>query len=419
MQRFDEFDRIVYKEILDRKEQGSSYTNTHSKITNVTLSETEARKQLKGIENLLEAKLDWLEENESEETPKYKESTELCSDGSYKSDKLLKMNAEQSKDVKYLLEAHGFDSGFWQVVSARNNIWNVYSKQDGVQQLYSSKITVKPIIKEFDIDWFKDQFSKINPLKPLKRSRLNNSGKIVELQYADIHIGLRGLSYEEELNQMSDSIISKFKDVEKFVIPLGQDFLNSDHSNGASSTTTKGTVVEQKLDYSEMFKSGIRVISHLTDRILTETDAEIEFIYVPGNHDSNSCFGLFQSIMQRYRLHDNISFDDEIEERKYRLYGVNGIGFGHGQGEGKRIFGLFSVEAPEIFAKAKHREFHLSHLHNESVRDENGVIFRRMPTVNSADKWHKSKGYMGATKRIQAFVYDKNIGLEDIKYFYI
>ena len=359
------------------------------------------------------------EEIEEKQNFNYKETIEIMQDGSYKSDKLLQMNTEQCKDPNYLLEAHGFDKGYWQITSAKNNIWNVYSKQDGVQQLYSSKITVKPLIKEYDVEWAKEVFNDIEPLPPVNEYKNNKGQKVVELQYADIHIGLRGCEYEEELNAMTDRIISKFKDADIFVLPIGQDLLNSNHVSGAISSTVKGTPVQQALDYRDMFKSGLRVICHIIDRIIESTGAITECIYVSGNHDEQSCFGVFQSVMQRYSNNKNITFDDTMDVRKYRRYGVNGIGFAHGATEGKRIFGLFPVEAPEIFAKTKCREFHLSHLHNESVKDENGVMFRRMPTVNNPDNWHESKGYIGATKRIQAFVYDTEIGLDEIKYFYL
>ena len=65
----------------------------------------------------------------------YKESMEITPSGEYRSDKLIRMNAEQDKDVDCLLEAHGLDIEKWELVSARNNNWNAYSKKDGEQQL--------------------------------------------------------------------------------------------------------------------------------------------------------------------------------------------------------------------------------------------------------------------------------------------
>ena len=85
-----------------------------------------------------------------EPKPSYKETVEIGSDGTHKSDKLLRMSENQSKDVNYLLQAHGYDVNEWELINAKNNIWNVYSKEDKVQTLYSSKITVKPKVNGMD-----------------------------------------------------------------------------------------------------------------------------------------------------------------------------------------------------------------------------------------------------------------------------
>jgi len=359
-------------------------------------------------------------ENKDVQETKYVESTEILPDGLFKSDKLLKMNQEQSKDCNYILSAHGFDPKFWQLISAKNNIWNVYSKQDGVQQLYSSKITAKPTVIEYDIEWAKEVFKEIEPL-PFKiySKKESYSNKAIEIQFADLHIGLHGCEYEEKVNNIIDEIIFTFKDSDIIIIPIGQDLLNSNHEVGATNQTVKGTCVEQALSYKEMFKAALRIQTKLLDGISEQTKAKIECIYIPGNHDEQSCFGVFQSLMQRYDKNENFIFDDNIEPRKYRRYGCVGLGLGHGQEEGKRILGLFPVEASEIWAKTTCREYHLSHLHHESVRDENGITFRRMPTVNQSDNYHIRKGYVGTHERMQVFVYDLDKGLESIKYFYL
>lgn len=418
------------KRLIDNKDlYDLDKSEIYELLYNERVSSDHARKALRILELTIEESEKCnignthkeLSDKDFEEQFKQKSKIELNKDGSQISDKLLLMSEEDCKNVDYLLKAHGYDTTSWQLVSAKNNIWNVYNKKDGLKTLYSSKIVVKPIIQEFNIEWAKEVFKELKPLSAVKKiNKGDKNKKIVELQYADIHIGLRGCEYEDELNQMTDNIISKFKDADVFVLPIGQDLLNANHVDGASFSTVHGTSVQQSLDYREMFKSGLRVVCHIIDRIIElNPTASIECIYISGNHDEQSTFGVFQSVMQRYLLNENITFDDTMDTRKYRLYGVNAIGFAHGQKEGKRIFGLFPIEAPEIFAKAKFREFHLSHLHNESVKDENGVMFRRMPTVNSPDNWHDNKGFVGATKRIQAFVYDTEIGLEEIKYFYL
>jgi len=414
---FDNYDRESLNKINKRRQESDCFINVFNNLTDIEVSETEARKELRGIENFLNRKLEISGENNKENIVKYSESIEINSNGVQVSNKLIEMNEEQLKDPVFMLNAHGYSEKSFELLNVKNNFWNVYSKKDGVQTLYSSKITVKPIIQEFDIEWAKEIFEELPSLKPVKKYIDKVHKSIIEIQYADLHIGLQGCEYEEELNDMTDRIISKFKHADIFLIPMGQDLLNSNHTVNSASVTVKGTIVESNMSYSEMFKSGLRVYCHIVDRILEQTDAVIDMPYILGNHDKHSAFGVYQSLMQRYRNNPNIKFDDSMKPRKYRGYGVNGIGLGHGQSEGKRITGLFQTEASSIFANSKFVEFHLSHLHSEKSFSENGITFRRLPTVNKPDEWHNEKGFVGATNRIQVFEYDYEIGLESINYF--
>jgi len=361
---------------------------------------------------------------------KYKSTEEICPDGTHKSDKLLQMDSNQSKDPSFLLNSHGFNSDEWELLSAKNNIWNAYSKQDGIMTLYSSKIVAKPKIKSFDLSWFKEIFESIEPIDPFSEPCVDQiipkSNKIVEIEMADLHIGLNGIEYEEQLNNTIDIMIDKYKDVEHFIIPIGQDWLNCDIQIGADFKTTKGTSLQQKLSYKEMYQTGIRIASRLLDNIISKTSATIECIYIPANHDKHSAFGMFCALMQRYYHYSHnamitkrITFDDSTKPRKYRKVGVVGLGIGHGDGEGKRIYEAFSIEAPTIMANTKYREFHLSHLHHESVKDIGGIVYRRLPTPNTPDDWHTELGFIGSTNRIQVFVYDYDNGLDSINYYYL
>ncbi len=361
---------------------------------------------------------------------KYKSVTEI-KDGIYKSDKLLNMSEEESKDKAFLLKAHGFDDKFWELISARNSIWNMYSKKEGMQELYSSKITVKPKACEFDLDWFKEQFKEIESIdifeyfEGLDKDIKTDEDKVVELQFADLHIGLNGIDYEEKLKSIAKNIIDKHKDAKQFMFPIGQDWLNADIQIGADFKTTKGTSLQQRLSYENMIKTGIRVATFIIDYILLNTNATIDCIYIPANHDKHSTYGVFQAVKQRYYnfqtdvFENSINFDDGMQPRKYRKIGVSGIMLAHGDKERNKIYECFQIEAPLIYANTKFREAHLSHLHNESVVVKNGIIFRRLPTVNAPDDWHVQNGYVGATHRIQVFVYNEKYGLNSIEYYYI
>jgi len=362
-----------------------------------------------------------IEEEKIEDMPKYKEAHEISQDGTHKSDKLLRMSDEQKKDNNFLLQAHGFDTYNWELLSAKNNIWNSYSKQDGIMTLYSSKITVRPKIESFNIDWFKQQFNEIEPIKKqtIIDDSLERSLRVVEINLADLHIGINGIDYEDKLKEMITRIVLENKDCSRFILPIGQDWLNANAKVGANFTTVKGTSLQQSLSYKDMVQTGIRIAVHIVETIMINTNSSIDCIYVKGNHDEHSTFGMFCALMQRYYRHSRLSFDDSMSPRKYRQYGVNGIAFGHGEKEGNKIYTMFQVEASKIYADTKFREFHLSHLHSEHSTDRGGVLFRRLPTVNTADEWHIDNGYVGATNRIQVFVYDLEEGLESINYYNI
>jgi len=421
MIRLDEFDKVAYKEILDRKETSSPYENAHSKITGISVSETESRKQLKGIENYLEAKLDWIEDSALEEdVPKYKESTELLSDGSYKSDKLLKMNEEQSKDVCYLLEAHGFDSGFWQVVSARNNIWNVYSKQDGVQQLYSSKITVKPIVPEFKEEWIQNTIDRIdfNKIKTNKVEHdVSENGVTVEINFCDVHIGKYITALVAMGNYNADIATQKFikaiikgisntshYNIKKIVFIVGQDYINFDNLQG---TTTKGTRQDMNEFYQSVYEKAYDVLIEAVETL--KMVAPVEVIYVKGNHDKMTTYTMLSGLDKIYAKDENVSVDYSMRQRKYRTYGDTLVGYGHGEEEKSRIFDCMQSDEKHNWGKT-YKYFHLSHKHSESRKEKAGVIYNWLGALSESCKWTWESGFVGAEKKGHVFVYDDNEG---------
>jgi len=57
---------------------------------------------------------------------------------------------------------------------------------------------------------------------------------------------------------------------------------------------------------------------------------------------------------------------------------------------------------------------HLGHLHTEKTVEKNGIEFRRISSITAPDAWHSENGFIGSTRRAQAFVWDKDKGLQMI-----
>lgn len=420
----ENFDDYSLRTINERSKNGFEFDDAYTLIVGEEnrVSNEESRKRLSGIKAYLMRKLELSNIEASEEIQRLsqKESIEVREDGSAILEKYVVAMEEDFKTPERILEIVGYDPKLWTLKKSKISKWNVSHGDLPNKLLYSIRCEVEPKIQEFDIEWSKEVFKELKSLPSIKSEKQRKTNKVVFVSLADLHYGLRGLDYEQQTKVVFDEIALEYKYADTIILPIGNDILHYNSENGANKSTVKGTSLEATLDYDEMFKSGLRAMCHLIDRLLEETNATIHTLYIPSNHDKYSTFGLYQSLCQRYRNIGRVLLDDTVAPRKYVNYGKVGLMIAHGDEEGKRLFTLFPIEAPEIFAKSTCREGMLYHLHNESVKDEAGVTYRRLPTLNKADKWHTEKGYLGSFNRMQVFVYDSSLGrLNRIDQYYL
>ena len=334
----------------------------------------------------------------------YKETVEILEDGTHKSDKLLRMNAEQSKSPEYLLKAHGYDVDQWTLVSARNNIWNVYSKQDGVQTLYSSKITVRPKKDEFSLTDLVEYMAELEPVK-IERTPITSTG-LLEIPIYDPHFPIS--TYDDYIESQS-KILNKIesKDWEQILITLGSDML---HHDNMRSTTANGTPIQQ-VDIIQGWEYARQFFEPIIESAIKHSKI-CKVIYVPGNHDESLSWAFTQMIKARY---PQAIYDTNVEQWKIHTYGNTVIGFTHGDKARKDLHNVFMANFPNEWGEATNREIHCGHIHIEEVRDYYGTMVRSLSTRNKTDKWHKQNGFLGAHKRFQLFEYSRE-GLESIHY---
>jgi UDP-2,3-diacylglucosamine pyrophosphatase LpxH len=327
------------------------------------------------------------------DTP-YKETIEIFSDGSHKSDKLLTMSAEQAKDVNYLLQAHGFDVHAWELVSAKNNIWNVYSKEDKVQTLYSSKITVKPKVNGIDWDKLIQKLQTL-PSITIDPEPIKHEDVFLSLPLFDMHFGP---SNYENYKHVQMSILQRLENNYKEVlIIIGQDLLHNDDFRGR---TASGREIG-KVDMVKAWHDAARFYEPIIQLAIRKS--KVKIMYSKGNHDESMSWAFVQYIKGKY---PQAEYDDSFKERKVHMLGLNFIGVHHG--DKKKEINLpenFSTEFPMEWSIAKTREIFTGHLHHERVIDKGGTVIRRMPTGNEIDDYHDDMGYTTAHKRFQIFEY--------------
>lgn len=365
-------------------------------------------------------------ELQEELSKQYKTTTELNADGSQSSDKLLAMSEEQSKDVNFLLEAHGYDKQVWEITSARNNIWNSYSKKDGIMTLYSSKITVKPVSEyiwnEKDIrELFKCLQNEVSSRKPIVPLQYQDNGQTLVLPIADFHYGLlsdvysTGNEYNLEIaevifNTIIEDVISRVSNrkFQKVLFIIGNDFINFDNIGG---TTTKGTQQDNSGLWFTVVKKAAPLIVSGIDRLATI--APVDVLYVPSNHDLHTMFGIMQTLLAHYRNDKKVHIDDSPLSRKYYKCGNTLLGLSHDL-KVKDGLKIMTSEAKDKWSSCEHMIWLLAHLHQQMIYSKEGHLETfRLPTASGWSRWSNSMGYIQSEKKNKAFIIADDYGIID------
>lgn len=337
-----------------------------------------------------------------------------------------------------LLKATKVDLTVWEVERHVINKWEVAMKEKSksghitpiVEPLWQIKIWLKrkapavvglqAVLSDF---LARAAHAPVRPravaLPPLK------GGCLAEIDLFDLHYGKlcwaaeTGESYDiKHAERVFKEAVLRLRDsclpygVSRFLLPLGNDFLNVDNAAG---TTTAGTPQDEDGRWQRTFKGGLDLMIWAVDTLREK--APVEVIAVPGNHDFERLYYLVCALACQYRTTPGITIDNRPTVRKYVEFGNTLLGFTHSDKELDRNLPLImAVEQKEAWARAKFREFHCGHIHHDKQRDFQplldhlGVTVRWLRALSAADAWHVGKGYR-AHRGSTAFVHHPERGL--------
>jgi len=210
---------------------------------------------------------------------------------------------------------------------------------------------------------------------------------------------------------------AKGYNIGKILFPVGQDFFNIDNN---ANTTTGGTAQDSDGRLAKIFEVGCNAVIDAID--YCSQVAEVEVIYVPGNHDYTTSYYLVKYLQAWYRNCERVSINAVPTSRKYIKYGVNLLGFSHGCDEKRDSLPLIMLsECRDMIQDVKHFEFHTGHLHMKRetkyvAGDSFGpVIVRILPSLCGTDAYHYKHGYIGGNKSAEAYLWSEFQGF--IAYF--
>jgi hypothetical protein len=298
----------------------------------------------------------------------------------------------------YKLVTHSSKGAYYNIAS--NTI-----KGDGFEEFYSKLL--------------KDLYELPNKPKTIVRDRpIDGEEYLLVLDPCDIHINKLADAYEvgEEYNSQIavqrvkegvEGIIEKTKGfkIDKILFIAGNDILNIDTPK---KTTTSGTPQDTDVNWYRGFLMAKDVYIDVLKRLLEVSD--VHFVHNPSNHDWTHSWFLADVIQTYFKDCKNITFDCDLQHRKYFTYGKNLIGTTHGDGAKTQDLPLLMAHESKDWSFCKHKYIYTHHIHHKMSKDYMGVNVESMRSASGTDGWHHRNGYVYAPKAIEGFLHSKEHG---------
>jgi len=295
---------------------------------------------------------------------------------------------------------------------ALNSMWQSASGE-WLKSYKAVGVTLSELDREdFILESLKD-FKKFSPTPFGKRAPYQTGDCLVEISLPDLHIGKFSPDKQKEeamhcLNTLLSRLPASAK-IDRFLLPIGNDLLNSD----SNYTTTKGTPQFDVVEYQESFRKAWQLMVDIVNT-LAEI-APVDVVVVPGNHDEARAFYVGEVVSAFFENDPNVTVDNSLHPRKYYRYGATFIGFAHGEKEKPAdLTTIMAREDKYNYAYSEYTEWHLGHIHKEMtllkvVDDIQSTKIRFLPSICDEDTWHKAMGY-NSVRDSHANVYSKTEG---------
>ncbi len=258
-----------------------------------------------------------------------------------------------------------------------------------------------------------------------KPTKYRKGNRLLEVSLFDMHFGK--LAWEQETGSNYDLKIAAGvfataidqlldvggDDVSEILLPIGQDFF---HINNPQAITPKGgNLLDTDGRLAKVFQVGYEAVIAGINRCLEV--APVRVIWVPGNHDPETSLYLIHVLNAWYRTNKHVEIDIQPTVRKYVRFGVNLLGFTHGDEECYRdLPTIMAAEQPQEWSTTRFREWHLGHWHKMkqisylSTDSYGGVVVRVLPSLSGTDAWHYRKGFVKSRRAAEAYLWDSDAG---------
>ena len=239
----------------------------------------------------------------------------------------------------------------------------------------------------------------------------------IEISIADFHLDrltLKVDKIEDRAKEYVNTVVKLITTVDhaykinRVIFTIGNDFLNSDNYQGATTNLTpQDNSVTWDKAYEVAFSTLVQAIS-----IIKIFANQTEVYLVNGNHDRTKMYFIAHALQQYFQGDENVSFNRTSEQLKFNVVGETFIGYHHGNCKIDDLPLIFatSPESSAAFGLAKYREIHTADKHFYMEKEIKGVRILQTPSMVNPDRWSNDGNYINNIRAGLVLVYNKDKG---------
>lgn len=341
------------------------------------------------------------------------------------------------KTDKELAELFDVDPDVWypdQIKTGHWNGWAVIDDYPTIADLYNIKVTWR---RREGISLGKDIIEAVlarRKVKPSSPAILKASEPgILGLNVPDLHLGklcwpretggdydlgIACRTFADCVRDLAAKHLASKKKTGTVLVPIGNDFLNSDGPvGGKGAFTTAGTQQDEDGRWQKSFELGLfGIIDEIEGLKKMFPKARIIIKVVPGNHDETRIFYLGVALRVHFRNDKRVYVDNNPTTRKF-YDGLKHAGvpvalmLTHGHREKLQSYPALMAHHFDLRQYAA-KEVWTGHLHHQrgisfdTYTEIEQLLCRQFPSLSPADAWHAGEGYILSMRCAQSIYFD-------------
>lgn len=319
---------------------------------------------------------------------------------------IRKVVNEQPATVQQANQPPGFIKGTSTLYDDKGNVKLQWVKADN--KLDEARIR----------EWMEGLAADLPKASPVVDSKLHSDDTLTVIPMGDPHVGM--FSWNAETGDDFDLDIATTdlcaavtrlvhctpKSKQALIVNLG-DFFHADNNGGE---TARG---HNKLDtdtrWAKVLLAGLKAMRQCIASAL-EHHEHVTVINAIGNHDDHSSMFLTIALSNIYENEPRLKIIADPTISHYYEFGENLIGVHHGHTiKPDQLPLLMAADRPQAWGRCKHRLWLCGHLHQDILREYQGVRVETFRTLAGRDAWAASMGYRSG-RDMKAIILHKTFG---------